>query len=210
VTGIKHYQNGIELQLLNSQNVLTSNNISNVNPVKLFSNGNTYQVNKLIRIRAWKSVQPITLPNDADYFDYIFNHGQLSKTFDLVGNNDVTWNNVNLITFWGSELDGIEPYELTKGATLYQNNSNQTIMPICKDTSEVISGFTRLGYFPAGSGILKGLSNTYNIPVDADINAVVSAGDKTFADIDALVPSDELKITKTTNNISRMIVRKKQ
>jgi len=58
-------------------------------------------------------------------------------------------------------------------------------------------------------GVIKGLSSEYVIPTDAEINAVITAGQKTYAELDALVQTDELRITKTSNNISRLIVRKK-
>lgn len=123
---------------------------------------------------------------------YVFNHGQGSVIHNLLGGVNGTVTGANLATFWGSTANGVEAYDLTKGATLYQNNSDGTIMPICFNTSQVISGFTRLGWFPPNSGILKGLPNTYNI------NGV----DRNFDYLKALPTSETLIKTETDNTIS--------
>jgi len=135
-----------------------------------------------------------------DKFEYVFNHGQGAIVYDISGNgNNGTITNAVLSTFWGSNSDEAYPYDLTLGATLYQKDSDSTIMPICFDTSQVITGFTRLGWFPAGSGILRGLVNKYNIPVSVP---GMPAGDYTEAEIRALTTSTNIIKTETTNTIS--------
>jgi len=103
------------------------------------------------------------------------------------------------ITFWGSTSDYAVPFDLTLGATLYQNNSDQTIMSICFDTSQAIAGFLRLEWLLAGSGILRGLSNKYNIPISI---SGMSAGDYNEAGLRALVESDYINKTEGENTIS--------
>ena len=138
--------------------------------------------------------------------------GNNQTLFDFSGNgNNGTITGAVLATFWGSNSDEAFPYDLTLGATLYQKDSDSTIMPICFNTSQVIAGFTRLGWFPAGSGILRGLTNTYTIPVDAALNVHIPAGDYTFAQIAALTPTDYLKRTDSSaNNITLLKGRVKQ
>jgi len=135
----------------------------------------------------------------SNYFDYIFNHGQGAVAYNLLGGTDGTITGAVLSTFWGSNSDEAYPYDLTLGATLYQNNSDSTIMPICYNKPEAITGFTRLGWFPAGSGILRGLVNKYVIPVSV---TGMPAGEYTESQIRALTPSTNIVKTETTNTIS--------
>jgi hypothetical protein len=135
-----------------------------------------------------------------NHFTWILNHGQGAVIYDISGNgNSGTITDAVLSTFWGSNSDDSIPYDLTLGATLYQKDSDQTIMPICFDTSQAITGYTRLGYFPAGSGILRGLPNKYTIPVSVP---GMPAGDYTEAEIRALTPSNNIVKTENTNTIS--------
>lgn len=111
-----------------------------------------------------------------NYFDYILNHGQLDKIRNLLdptGATDGTITGAVLSTFWGSTADNIEPYDSTLGATLYKNDGDDSIMPICANVSYLITGFTRLGYFPAGSGALKGLPNKYYI---SGVDSIIAEG----------------------------------
>jgi hypothetical protein len=109
--------------------------------------------------------------------------------------NDGTLNTADLNAAWGTTDDKSEPFPLTEGATLYENDTDQTIMPLCFETSQVISGFTRSGWYPAGSGILKGLSNTYD-----GVQITGETTGATFESLDALPADDKYTITKPDAN----------
>ena len=78
-------------------------------------------------------------------------------------------------------------------------------MPICYNKPEEITGFTRLGYFPPASGILKGLPNTYNI---TGVEGIAD-GDYTADQIALFPTSDLVQITQDSNTVSLLKVRKK-
>lgn len=142
---------------------------------------------------------------------YIFNHGQGAVVYNLLGGTNGTITGAVLATFWGTKSDLTIPYAYVLGCTLYDNNSDTTLMPICFDTSQVISGFTKDAYYPPNSGILRGLSNTYNIPVNVDLqNAGLASGNQNYAYFDGLTETATLKITKYTNAIYKILARKTQ
>ena len=132
------------------------------------------------------------------------NHGQGATIYDLSGNNNHgTVVGAVLSTFWGSTSNDAEPYEHTIGATLYRNTTDNSIMPICGDNNYTISGFTRVGYFPAGSGALKGLPNKYNIVG----NAEHPAGDYTADEIAAWPTTELTEVTQNDNTITQLILK---
>jgi len=140
------------------------------------------------------------LLNGANYFEYVFNHGQEAEITNLLDETrNGTLTGAVLATFWGSTSDNAIAYDTVIGATLYQNDSDSTIMPVSMDTSRVRSGFTRLGYYPPNSGILRGVPNKYNIPVSVP---GMPAGDYNEAEIRALVASANIIKTETENTIN--------
>jgi len=175
--------------------VTAANTITRIN-----SNYNNTVVspNKLIRVTA--AVNGVTIA------DIIGNHGQAAVLYNLANTAlNYTITGAVLATFWGSNSNDAIPYDVTLGATLYRKDSDLTIMPICFDTSQVITGFTRLGYFAPASGILKGLPNTYNI---SNVAGIVD-GDYTADQIAAFVESEFIDITQDANTVSLLKVRKR-
>jgi hypothetical protein len=81
-----------------------------------------------------------------------------------------------------------------------------SIMPICMDTPVEIEGFNRLGYFPPGSGILRGLPNKYEIPVDPELNTYLPAGDYDYDELMAIPASENIEMTKNDDTISLLKV----
>jgi hypothetical protein len=81
-----------------------------------------------------------------------------------------------------------------------------SIMPICMDTPVEIDGFKRLGYFPPGSGILRGLPNRYEIPVDPELNTYLPAGDYDYDELMAIPASANIEMTKNDDTISLLKV----
>jgi len=77
-----------------------------------------------------------------------------------------------------------------------------TVLPICFNTSQSITGFNRIGWFPAGSGALKSLPNTYYV---SGIDEVIPDGEYT---IDQLIAyeSDKCIVTQDDNIVSRFEV----
>ena len=71
-------------------------------------------------------------------------------------------------------------------------------MPICANVSYAIAGFTRLGYFAAGSGALKGLPNKYYI---SGVDAIIAEGWYTIEELIAY-ESANVVITQDTNTVS--------
>jgi len=146
-------------------------------------------------------VSRVTLINK---FEWIFNHGQGTTIYDISGNgNNGTITGAVLETFWGSTSDEVEPFDTTLGATLYKKDSDNTIMPICFNTSQAITGYTRLGWFPAGSGILKGLPNKYNLVG----NSEVPQGDYTADQIAAFTNTDIVEVTQNANAVTQLILK---
>lgn len=143
-------------------------------------------------------------------FECFFNHKNGLNCYDKLGTLTGLFSRTTT-QLWSNTTEFVEPYFATKGTTIYTANSNPTDIALWKfisgsETSQIIAYYTKLGYFAAGLGVLKGLLNTYTIPTDAEI----PAGDYTFAELDALTQTDELRIIKTANNISNLLVRKKQ
>jgi len=138
--------------------------------------------------------------NFNNYCSYVINHGQGTEITDISGNNNHgTINGAVLANFWGSTSNEAIPYDTVLGATLYRNNTDNTIMPVCMNTNRVRAGYTNLGYFPPSSGILKGLPNTYNI----------LGIDYTADQIAAFTPTELLQITQTANTVSLLKLRSK-
>ena len=135
-----------------------------------------------------------------ELFEYILNHGQgsaISNLLDDTGTTDGTVTGATLSTFWGS-TDNIEPYTDTLGCTLYKNDGDNSIMPICVNTSVIKAGFARLGYFPAGSGAIKGLTNEYYI---SGVDAIITEGWYTIEELIAY-ESANVVITQDANMVS--------
>jgi hypothetical protein len=84
--------------------------------------------------------------------------------------------------------------------------NSPTIMPICMNTNEEVDRLDRLGYFPPGSGILKGLPNKYEIPVDPELNTYLPAGDYDYDELMAIPASANIEMTKNENTISLLKV----
>jgi hypothetical protein len=129
------------------------------------------------------------------------------KVFNSLGDVDGDILNATLATFWSIKSDYPEPYALTKGVTMYYNSSDGTYIAICGDNDKTITNYTKLGYYPAGSGMIEGLPNIVTIPTDSDINKVINLGDTTYATLAAIVNNKYIQLTKTTHSISRLIVK---
>jgi len=160
------------------------------------------------------NVQVAYININSGQFECFLNHKNGLNCFDKLGTLTGLFS-INTTQLWSNTTEFIEPYFATKGTTIYTANSNPTDVSLWifisgSETSQAISNYTKLGYFPVNSGILKGLINEYTIPTDAEINAEIAAGDYDFAELDVLVAAPELQIAKTANNISQLIVRKQQ
>lgn len=81
-----------------------------------------------------------------------------------------------------------------------------SILPICMDTDVEIPNFIRLGYFAPGSGILRGLPNKYEIPVDAELNQYLPAGDYDWYDLQHLPPSENIELEVEDDRIALLKV----
>lgn len=185
---------------------LTSDTITNANPFSVFGNidANSKSINQIRTLKIWSSVQPPSSTVAPDLANFIFNQGDGAIIPCQTTDNYITLNGAVLDTFWAGRDDVIEPTPMTKGATLYRNNTTNKIKAISKDISVVYSGFTRIGYFPAGSGILKGLPNKYNITGCAP---TIPDGDYTADQIAAFTPSQNLVLEQNANAVTSLTVK---
>jgi hypothetical protein len=71
------------------------------------------------------------------------------------------------------------------------------------NTNEEVDRLDRLGYFPPGSGILKGLPNKYNLIG----NSEVPQGDYTADEIAAFATSDLVEVTQNDNAVTQLILK---
>lgn len=142
----------------------------------------------------------------AGKFEYYFNHGQGATIYDVSGNgNHATIVNAVLSNFWNGYIDQAPAHEHTLGATLYRNTTDNSIMPISMDLTGVEkAGFTNLGYFAPGSGILKGLPNKYNI---TGCSPIINDGDYTADQIAAFTTSPNLELEQNANAVTSLIVK---
>lgn len=132
---------------------------------------------------------------------------------DYYGVADVS----SLATFWGTKLNGLEPIPYTDGCSFYKTPTGEPF-PLMyynglpTNNTNVTLNLTKLGDFPANSGISEYLPNVYSIPFDPDLNLIIPKGDYTFAQLMALVPSDYLQLTKSElaapdDTIEKLLVR---
>lgn len=136
--------------------------------------------------------------------EYLCNQGGGTTLYDSSGNgNNAAITTTDAISLWNSSTY-FEPYALTRGCSIVggvvipRNEINKTLD---------VQGNTL--QYPAGSGLPNNLSNTsLYIPANYHINKNIPAGWYTFAQLDALVDTDYLVITKTASSINNILVKK--
>jgi hypothetical protein len=134
-------------------------------------------------------------------------HNYLNTTNGVITNNT-----------YGVLESSFEPYTYTLGCTIYYLTTTPTTIYILIGEHGILTNYTKIGYFPAGSGIISYLSNTYKFPANsfiAAINELVTAGiytdgvaNEVTGDIVCSIVKNlnsYLNITKTTTIVSRLI-----
>ena len=122
-------------------------------------------------IRIGGATNNLTYAKLNNHFEYVFNHGYDDTIYDISGNgNDGTVVGANLEEFWGVIVDDAEPYEMTKGATLYQipqiNYLSENLV-INGDFSDGLTGWSDYGGAVSSIEdnklkiVLGGFGNTY-------------------------------------------------
>lgn len=152
---------------------------------------NTLQT-KVKIIKAWYK-------SDVDNFEYNFDNQYGDIIYDEL--NLHTINAIDLPTDkWDYTLSDIEPKRLTNGCIVWFDGDNYKITPLGVEST---SGFTKVIEAPAGSGILKGLSNTYD-----GIKITAIETDATFDDIDAIVipPKEDFRLDNSGDVIKDWVV----
>lgn len=145
-------------------------------------------------------------------FECFLNHKNGLNAYDKNGLITGTFSRTTT-QLWNNTAEFVEPYFATKGTTIYTANSNPSDTSLWlfisgNETSQSISNYTKLGYFATNSGALKGLLNEYTVPTNTDIQAAgLAAGDHNFAYFDGLIQTNYLRITKTSNNISSILIK---
>ena len=110
--------------------------------------------------------------NNGDRIVYLTNKNGID-IFDSSVNriNDGVFQNVSVDNFYSFKYPkSSEPYELTKGVSIYSDNTAPTDSDLYINVvysedgtpalSEPPTGYSLVGHFPAGSGLIKGVSNT--------------------------------------------------
>jgi len=129
--------------------------------------------------------------------EYVFNHGTEARVYNLLAGTLDTIYNFSL-GFWDNAIDGVEPFQYTRGATLYKGRRSALIYIVCgnipDDTFTMNNGiYDRLGYYE--NGIFYGCKNKYVIPVSSSFNSVLPAGEYTFMEFKALTANRIVKVS---------------
>jgi hypothetical protein len=135
-------------------------------------------------------------------------HNYLNTTNGVITNNT-----------YGVLESLFEPYTYTLGCTIYYLTATPTTIYVLIGEHDTITNYTKIGYFPAGSGVISYLSNTYKFPPNSFIAAIeelITAGiytdgvaNEITGDVVCSIVKNlnsYLNITKTTTIVSRLIV----
>lgn len=136
------------------------------------------------------------------YFKFHYKEGFGNTVYDVSGNgrnlSRTDTDNINWNSFYG---DYAAEYDL--GFTI---NEGVIVLGIESGLTDAQGNPIQ---YPSGSGFVDGLSAKVRIQVNEDLNEYIPSGDYSWAEIDALVESENIIKTKTGSQITSLIVKKK-
>lgn len=165
--------------------------------------GDSFEVFKVGYKNLFAEVYYAKLNNQFEYY-FIHNYGTIA--YNNLGSTNGT---LTAESLWGLSAGSPEPVHYTKGVSIFSLNTNPSQLIFIVGNVENVNKYTKIAYYQPNSGIIKSIPNKYVIPESVILNNFITAGNKTYDDLDSLTPDNNLIVKKTENTINQIIVKNK-